>query len=130
MKQEQLNAIKKRLAKTSVGPWIVVEEEFIQNVSSVVGAIHFSKDAHFIAHARKDVPALIEEIERLKRENEGLVIDRECAISNITNEFLNEEQRLRKALEKVMEVEAPIMEGWETPAYKIAQEALGGEAHE
>ncbi|EAZ84555.1 hypothetical protein BB14905_21428 [Bacillus sp. B14905] len=130
MNQEQLNAIKKRLAKTSVGPWIVVEEEFIQNVSSVIGAIHFSKDAHFIAHARKDVPALIEEVERLKRENEGLVIDRECAISNITNEFLNEEQRLRKALEKVMEVEQPIMEGWETLAYKIAQEALGGGAHE
>lgn len=39
-------------------------------------------------------------------------------------------KRLREALEKVMEVEAPIMEGWETPAYKIAQEALGGEAHE
>lgn len=128
MNQEQLNAIKKRLAKTSVGPWIVVEEEFVQNVSSVIGAIHFSKDAHFIAHAHKDVPALIEEIERLKRENEGLVIDRECAISNITNEFLNEEQRLRKALEQIMEVEELIMEGWETSAYKIAQEALGGEA--
>lgn len=41
-----------------------------------------------------------------------------------------ENQKFRKALEKVMEVEAPIMEGWETPAYKIAQEALGGEAHE
>jgi len=37
---------------------------------------------------------------------------------------------LRQALEKVMEVEAPNMEGWETPAYKIAQEALGGEANE
>ncbi|MBD8521828.1 hypothetical protein [Lysinibacillus fusiformis] len=41
-----------------------------------------------------------------------------------------ENVKLRKALEKVMEVEAPIMEGWETPAYKIAQEALGGESHE
>lgn len=127
MTEEQLNAIRKRLAKTSVGPWIVVEEEFIQNVSSVVGAIHFSKDAHFIAHARMDVPTLIEEVERLKRENEGLVIDRECAISNITTDFLNEEQRLRQALEQVMKVEEPIMEGWETPAYKIAQNALGGE---
>ncbi|MFI2132885.1 hypothetical protein ACH434_22995 [Lysinibacillus fusiformis] len=130
MKQEQLNAIKKRLAKTSVGPWFVVEEEFVQNVSSVIGVIHLSKDAHFIAHAHKDVPALIEEIERLKRENEGLVIDRECAISNITNEFLNEEQRLRKALEEIMEDQAPIMEGWETTTYEIARKALGGEAHE
>ncbi|MET4563352.1 hypothetical protein ABIA69_004549 [Lysinibacillus parviboronicapiens] len=130
MDQKQLNAIKKRVAKTSVGPWIVVEEEFIQNVSSVIGAIHLSKDAHFIAHARKDVPALIEEVERLKRENEGLVIDRECAISNITNDFLNEEQRLRQALEQVMEAEAPIMEGWETTTYKIARKALGGDAHD
>lgn len=38
-----------------------------------------------------------------------------------------ENKKFRKALEKVMEVEEPIMEGWETPAYKIAQEALGGE---
>lgn len=66
MNQEHLNAIKKRLSKTSVGPWIVVEEEFIQNVSSVVGAIHFSKDAHFIAHAREDVTALVAEVERLR----------------------------------------------------------------
>lgn len=67
MNQEQLNAIKERVAKTSVGPWIVVEEEFVQNVSSVVGAIHLSKDAHFIAHARKDVPALVAEVERLRK---------------------------------------------------------------
>lgn len=37
---------------------------------------------------------------------------------------------LREALRRIMEVEEPIMEGWETSAYKIAQEALGGEAHE
>lgn len=37
-------------------------------------------------------------------------------------------ERLREALEKVMEVEAPIMEGWETPAYKIARQALDGDS--
>ncbi|GAB0167480.1 hypothetical protein LSPCS325_09170 [Lysinibacillus sp. CTST325] len=41
-----------------------------------------------------------------------------------------ENEQLRKALEKIMEVEAPIMEGCETSAYKIARQALGGEAHE
>ena len=41
-----------------------------------------------------------------------------------------ENKKLRAALEKVMEVEAPIMEGWETSAYKIARQALGGETHE
>ncbi|MFY0521408.1 helix-turn-helix domain-containing protein [Lysinibacillus sp. UGB7] len=37
----------------------------------------------------------------------------------------NENDQLRKALEQVMEVEAPIMEGWETTTYEIARQALG-----
>jgi len=41
-----------------------------------------------------------------------------------------ENKRLHEALEKIMEAEAPNMEGWETEVYKIAREALGGEAHE
>lgn len=107
MKQEQLNAIKERVAKVSAGEWecryighsrpqysVVNEEEYVAHIYDV-------NDAEFIAYAREDVPALVAEVERL-----------------------------RQALEKVMEVEAPIMEGWETPAYKIAREALGGEAHE
>lgn len=36
--------------------------------------------------------------------------------------------RLRAALEKVMEIEAPNMEGWETCAYKIARQALAGDS--
>lgn len=40
--------------------------------------------------------------------------------------ILNEEnERLRVALEKIMEAEAPNMEGWETEVHKIAREALG-----
>lgn len=42
----------------------------------------------------------------------------------------NENNQLRKALEQIMEAEAPNMEGWETEVYKIAREALGGEADE
>ncbi len=91
MKQEQLNAIKERVAKASHGPWMVIENEFVHNVSSVIAAVSKIGDVYFITHARKDVLALIEEVERLKRENEGLVIDRECAISNITNDFLDED---------------------------------------
>ncbi|MEG0381479.1 MAG: hypothetical protein RR603_07255 [Kurthia sp.] len=37
-----------------------------------------------------------------------------------------ENKRLHEALAKVMEVEAPNMEGWETCAYKIARQALEG----
>ncbi|WP_324728810.1 hypothetical protein VO178_19600 [Lysinibacillus fusiformis] len=41
-----------------------------------------------------------------------------------------ENQKFRKALEEIMEDQAPIMEGWETTTYEIAHKALGGEAHE
>lgn len=41
-----------------------------------------------------------------------------------------ENEKLREALEKIMEAESPNMEGWETEVYKIAREALGGEADE
>lgn len=41
-----------------------------------------------------------------------------------------ENKKLREALEKIMEIEEPIMEGWETTTYEIARHALGGEAHE
>lgn len=38
-----------------------------------------------------------------------------------------ENQKFRKALEEIMEDQAPIMEGWETTTYEIARKALGGE---
>ncbi|WP_369378752.1 hypothetical protein [Lysinibacillus fusiformis] len=41
-----------------------------------------------------------------------------------------ENQKFRKALEEIMEDQAPIMEGWETTTYKIARKALDGESHE
>ncbi|MGY3186480.1 hypothetical protein [Lysinibacillus sp. TE18511] len=55
----------------------------------------------------------------------------ELAMIAINLEKQKEEiKRLRKALEQIMEAEEPIMEGWETSTYKIACEALGGEANE
>nr|WP_155269795.1 hypothetical protein [Lysinibacillus sphaericus] len=116
MKQEQLIAIKERVAKATQGPWKVVydtdDREHVVDIwfdgeDNGHAEIHDNSfgnapdNAKFISHSREDVPALVAEVERL-----------------------------HKALEEIMEVEEPIMEGWETPAYKIAQEALGGEAHE
>lgn len=112
MNQEQLNAIKERVAKATPGPWESEEtveghidifnpnEDYAvcQTGNETYDCLN-DGDTEFIKHAITDVPALVAEVERL-----------------------------RQALEKVMEVEAPIMEGWETPAYKIAREALGGEA--
>ena len=76
-----------------------------------------------------------EENIKLRESNEQLTrdlferIDYNGKIAKQNIDAAKENEQLRKALEKVMEVEAPIMEGWEKPAYKIAQEALGGEAN-
>lgn len=89
MRQEQLNAIKERVKKASVGPWIVIEEEFIQNISNVIGAIHFSSDAHFIACSREDVPALVAEVERLNNQ---------IHVYKVTDEFVREQSKKVKHL--------------------------------
>lgn len=44
-------------------------------------------DVDLVNNAAKTLKQQNEELKQLKRENEGLVIDRECAISNITNDF-------------------------------------------
>lgn len=66
MHQEQLNAIKERVAKASHGPWMVIENEFVYSVSSVIAAVSKIGDVYFITHAREDVPTLIAEVERLR----------------------------------------------------------------
>ncbi|WP_342441267.1 hypothetical protein MHB65_18095 [Lysinibacillus sp. FSL K6-0075] len=81
MKQEQLNAIKERVAKATLGPWKVRNdnegtEYFPFWVVSKLGLdsgewfaeLHVGdiSDAQFIANAREDVPALIAEVERLR----------------------------------------------------------------
>ncbi|MCM0626499.1 hypothetical protein M5J14_18550 [Lysinibacillus sp. OL1_EC] len=76
-----------------------------------------------------------EENVKLRESNEILTrdlferIDYNGKLAKQNIDAAKETEKLREALEKVMEVEAPIMEGWETPAYKIAHQALGGETH-
>lgn len=106
MKQEQLNAIKERVAKATQGPWLFSKHGnvILNNNYEITEGFANKLDALFIANAHKDVPALVAEVERL-----------------------------RKALEKVMEVEEFFLigtKGWETRSYEIACKALGGEAHE
>lgn len=114
MKQEQLNVIKERVENATPGPWESEEtaeghvdifnpnEDYAvcQTGNETYDCLN-EGDTEFIKHSITDVPVLVAEVERLQ-----------------------------KALEKVMEVEAPIMEGWETTTYEIARKALGGEAHE
>ncbi|MEG0470753.1 MAG: hypothetical protein RR588_00305 [Solibacillus sp.] len=82
MNAEQLQAIKERVEKATPGPWAfdkgkkermdrrpAVIEVFVQEENEwfISGDISDLKDAEFIAHAREDVPALIAEVERLKK---------------------------------------------------------------
>lgn len=72
----EINQIKERCEKATKGPWISFVEgrdhtsgcSFIRtsgNDIELTGAS--TDDQDFIAHARQDIPALIEEICRLKR---------------------------------------------------------------
>lgn len=81
MNQEQLNAIKERVAKATSGPWEIDRNsddcDFITDIwfnqdgdhvevhdKSVMQSV---LNAEFIAHSREDVPALVAEIERLRK---------------------------------------------------------------
>lgn len=75
MNQEQLNAIKERVAKATPGPWKVEESRYEGrfNAASVdenydlPACLMGIEDAKFVTHARKDVPALVAEVERLRK---------------------------------------------------------------
>jgi len=88
MDQEQINAIKDRVKKATLGPWKVVKSEEtgvqigttwesgqLKNCVPVVTTAHGvegvtiyinDNNSNFISHAREDVPALVAEVERLR----------------------------------------------------------------
>ena len=89
MNEQELQAVKERAEKATVGPWKVYQDEFSTMIGSevihpqlneglpVVTEAHYDdetigiyindNDSKFIVHAREDVPALIAEVERLKK---------------------------------------------------------------
>ncbi|GIM45942.1 hypothetical protein DNHGIG_14910 [Collibacillus ludicampi] len=94
MNKEQLQAIRERVNRATPGPWSIHREDVGDDVVFYVptmiksekrtivdsdgGLISWSEpctseqveaDAEFIAHAREDVPALLNEVERLEEEN-------------------------------------------------------------
>lgn len=132
MKQEQLNAIKERVLKATSGPWELDDDKSIWNKEgrNYLGSSSLNQsDNEFIANAREDVPTLVAEVERLQKR---LVQTEKCCeiMEKATFKATDKMICFKKALEQIMEVEAPIMEGWETTTYEIARQALGGEAHE
>ncbi|MCS1394146.1 hypothetical protein NXZ77_21465 [Lysinibacillus boronitolerans] len=72
--QEQLNAIKERVAKTTPGPWLVEESRYEGRFNAASADENYDlpaclmgiEDAEFVTHAREDVPALVAEVEYLR----------------------------------------------------------------
>jgi hypothetical protein len=84
---DELEEMLARVAATTPGPWVSYFEgrdheggdSFIQTATQDIyisaedyagGRGHFLADLDFIAHARQDVPRLVEEIRRLRLLNE------------------------------------------------------------
>ena len=86
MDSAELEAIRKRCDAATAGPW----ESFVEGRDHLGGNSFIrtggiddrfpdiellgasTADQDFIAHARQDIPRLLEEIERLKKANQGL----------------------------------------------------------
>lgn len=108
MNAEQLQAIKERFMHTPDGYTI-------------------SEGVKLIEQMEFDGIKLIVEVERLQKR---LALSEKCygIMDKCAFKLHEENKQLRAALEKVMEAEAPNMEGWETCAYKIAHLALAGDS--
>ncbi|MDM5231444.1 hypothetical protein [Lysinibacillus pakistanensis] len=162
MNQEQLNAIKQRVEKTTPGPWNIEPLAGISTNETTIwmdtddyiqvhgcSIIQSTNDALFILRAIEDVPALITEVERLRKELAQSKIDQMDLVVDKADEksqkreyiktvhLVNEEnKRLRKALsyyadEKHYEPYGALNTGscdiTEDEGY-IARQALAGES--
>lgn len=72
---EQFEAIRKRAEVATAGRWKVYRGKFGEVYVSNSGALEDiteevfeATDANFIAHSREDIPALLDEVERLREE--------------------------------------------------------------
>lgn len=92
--EERIAEIRARAEAATPGPWKAGKDDFTKNIieavkdrgtiivqrrddhnmfwNSIIPLKQTFSDADFIAHAREDVPALLEEVERLRAENEKL----------------------------------------------------------
>ena len=75
--EKRLAEIRGREKVATQGPWAVQDKGAIPLIygpdgERVAKVIDHQEDAAFIAHAREDIPALLDEVERLRAENEKL----------------------------------------------------------
>jgi hypothetical protein len=93
--QEQLEAIRQRAENATPGPWEIAtttDGAYVLDTDDMIIAatIERTEDATFIAHARTDIPALLDHIAELEAELARLK-DALIEISELTDEFFNVE---------------------------------------
>jgi hypothetical protein len=93
--QEQLEAIRQRAENAAAGPWDIFEGGYVVQgdgmiLGNPVAKCENDEDATFIAHARTDIPALLDYIAELEAELARLK-DTLIEISELTDEFFNVE---------------------------------------
>lgn len=136
MNQEQLNAIKERVAKATPGPWESEEtveghidifnpnEDYAvcQTGNETYDCLN-DGDTEFIKHSITDVPALVAEVERLREVLKGAAV-----VSNQAKGLVEENKRLRKALTEILDFKTFDLAKFETEVIEIARQALAGES--
>lgn len=136
MNQEQLSAIKERVAKATPGPWLVAPEKCGPEGQGVYESDGFGcicevgdpyprgsnrpqENMEFIANAREDVPALVAEVERLREVIKGATV-----VSNQAKGLVEENKRLRQALTQILDYNTFDLAKFETEVIEIARKAL------
>lgn len=83
MTEDELRVIEARAEAATPGPWeMEVDDPYViwgpddLRIVSFKGStiIGFEDNAPFVAHAREDIPALIAEVRRLRKENDRLIL--------------------------------------------------------
>ncbi|MEA0555603.1 hypothetical protein U1P98_12835 [Lysinibacillus irui] len=126
MNQEQLNAIKQRAEKAEEGTWYLGKKSpnGLNNIGvkgCMICQVFDDTDAEFIVHARKDVPALVAEVERLREVLKGAAV-----VSNQAKGLVEENKRLRQALTEILDFKTFDLAKFESQVIEIAVQALRG----
>lgn len=156
--QEQLNAIKERMAKATPGPWLVEESRYEGRFNAASADENYDlpaclmgiEDAEFVTHSREDVPALVAEVEYLRgmlRDTRKIVRQKVKEVKTLQNACRNHKAKQEALVTGNEQLRETLCFYGDLSKYVIiahmnketdlavdlgekARQALGGEAHE
>lgn len=115
MNAEQLQAIKDRVKKATLGPWdfergikergdrrpaVIEYFDYDYGEWFIHGDISNLNDAEFIAHAREDIPQLVAEVERCHVE----IADREQSHIDLYNDYQKAKSKFESLVQALHEI--------------------------